>query len=441
MSDEPSAAVKASKVGAFTAACLLVSNAVGSGIFTTTGFQARDIGDPTTILALWVVGGLLALTGAMSYGELGAALPRVGGEYIYLRRAFGPLVGFLSGWMSFTVGFGAAIAAGAMGFAAYFAALFPGSEGYGTLVGLVLIWSLTAVHLVSLETGGRFQRWITILKIGAVVVGIGVALAFGAGDVAHFGERTAGVDPGIGSLAIALIFVMYAFSGWNAASYIAGEMEDPARNLPRALVGGTLFITGFYVVVNLRYFYALSPEARAADPVLPVAEKVATSLFGPGAAALVSAVLCMSIAGSTSSMIWAGPRVYEAMAADGVAPKALAKRSARGVPAAAILAQSVWISALLFTGTFEQLVVYAGFALAIFSALGVGCVIALRIREPELERPYRVGFYPWVPLLYIASSLWIAVYAAWEQPTETLLSVLTVAIGVPVYYVWLRVRV
>ena len=129
------------------------------------------------------------------------------------------------------------------------------------------------------------------------------------------------------------------------------------------------------------------------------------------------------------------------MAGDGVAPKVLAKRSARGVPAAAILAQSVWISALLFTGTFEQLVVYAGFALAIFSAMGVGCVIALRIREPELERPYRVGFYPWVPLLYIASSLWIALYAAWEQPTETLLSVLTVAIGVPVYYVWLRVRV
>jgi APA family basic amino acid/polyamine antiporter len=169
-------------------------------------------------------------------------------------------------------------------------------------------------------------------------------------------------------------------------------------------------------------------------------EKVATSLFGPRAAALVSVVLCLSMAGSTSSMIWAGPRVYEAMAADGVAPAALAKRSERGVPAAAIIAQGMWISALLFTGTFEQLVVYAGFALAVFSALGVVCVIALRIREPELKRPYRVGFHPWVPLIYIVSSLWIAVYATWERPTETLLSLLTVALGVPVYFIWMRMR-
>ena len=429
---------KATKVGAFTAACLLVSNAVGSGIFTTTGFQARDIGDPGAILVLWAVGGTLALAGAMSYGELGAALPRVGGEYVYVRRAFGPLVGFLSGWMSFTVGFGAAIAAGAMGFAAYFATLFPETDLNPTVVALVLVWALTAVHLWSLETGGRFQRWITVAKIGAVAVAIVAAIATGSGDFTHLSERTPGVSPGVGSLAVALIFVMYAFSGWNAASYIAGEMREPARNLPRALVGGTLFVTGFYLVVNLMFFYALSPGELAAEPVLPVAEKVTTSLFGARTAALVSAVLCLSIAGSTSSMIWAGPRVYEAMAADGVAPASLARRSGRGVPAAAILAQSGWISVLLFTGTFEQLVVYAGFALSIFSALGVGSVIALRIREPDLPRPYRVAFYPWLPLSYIAGSLWIAGYATWERPMETLLSLLTVGAGVPVYFLWMR---
>jgi APA family basic amino acid/polyamine antiporter len=421
---------------------LLVSNAVGSGIFTTTGFQARDLGDPLVILALWGVGGLLALAGAMSYGELGAALPRVGGEYVYLRRAFGPLCGFLSGWTSFTVGFGAAIAAAAMSFAAYLRVLLPESAvaSSETAVALALVWGLTAVHALGVEQGGRFQRWITVAKIGAVLLGVALALAMGNGDWSNLSEPATRAAPQVGTTAVALIFVLYAFSGWNAASYIAGEMKDPARNLPRALVGGTLFITVFYLLVNLVYFYALPSDALAADPVLPVAEKVATSLFGPRAAAIVSGVLCVSIAGACSSMIWAGPRVYQAMAQDGVAPAALARTSGRGAPLSSIVAQSVWISALLFTGSFEQLVVYSGVALALFSALGVSSVIALRIREPELERPYRVAFYPWVPLAYVLGSLWIALYASWERPLESLLSIGTIALGVPFYWFWTRAR-
>jgi APA family basic amino acid/polyamine antiporter len=430
----------AGRVGAFTAACLLVSNAVGSGIFTTTGFQARDLGEPVAILLLWAVGGALALAGAMSYGELGAAIPRVGGEYVYLRRAFGPLCGFLSGWMSFTVGFGAAIAAAAMGFAAYLGALLPGTvaERAPTLFAVLLVWALTGVHRLGTEQGGRFQRWITVAKIGAVVVLLAAAVLLGGGRWDHLTEGVAGVRPGLGSASVALIFVLYAFSGWNAASYIAGEMRDPARDLPRALVGGTLFVTGFYLAVNLVYFYALPAAALAADPVLPVAEKVATALAGDAAARGVSGLLCLSIAGSCSSMIWAGPRVYQAMAEDGAAPAILARTSRRGAPAASTVLQSLWITLLLFTGTFEQLVVYAGVALAVFSALGVGAVIALRIREPELERPYRVGLYPWVPLAYVAASLWIAVHTSLERPQEALLSVATIASGLPLYWLWSR---
>jgi APA family basic amino acid/polyamine antiporter len=437
---EAAAGVPLRRVGAFTAACLLVSNAVGSGIFTTTGFQARDLGDPTAILLLWVVGGALALAGAMSYGELGAAIPRVGGEYVYLTRAFGPLCGFLSGWMSFTVGFGAAIAAAAMGFAAYLGTLAPGSalETAPTAMALILVWGLTGVHLLGTEQGGRFQRWITIAKIGGVAIGLLVALAWGEGSWGNLSRGVPGVSPEFGTASVALIFVLYAFSGWNAASYIAGEMRDPARNLPRALVGGTLFVTGFYLAVNLGYFYALPAETLAADPVLPVAEKVAQALFGEGAATLVSALLCVSIAGSCSSMIWAGPRVYQAMADDRVVPAQIGRLSARGVPATSIVLQSVWISLLVFTGTFEQLVVYAGVALAVFSALGVGSVIALRVREPELERPYRVGLYPWVPLAYVAGSLWIAVYTGLERPMEALFSLATIATGLPLYWYWNR---
>jgi APA family basic amino acid/polyamine antiporter len=428
------------RVGAFTAACLLVSNAVGSGIFTTTGFQARDLGDPAAILLLWAVGGALALAGAMSYGELGAAMPRVGGEYVYLRRAFGPLCGFLSGWMSFTVGFGAAIAAAAMSFAAYLATLAPATPfaEAQTAVALALVWTLTGVHLLGTEQGGRFQRWITIIKIGAVAACLLAALALGDGSWENLSQGVPGVAPSLGSASVALIFVLYAFSGWNAASYIAGEMEDPARNLPRALVGGTLFVTGFYLFVNLIYFYALPPESLAADPVLPVAEKVAAALFGPSAATLVSALLCLSIAGACSSMIWAGPRVYQAMAEDGNVPSALAATSSRGAPATATVLQSVWISLLLFTGSFEQLVVYAGVALAVFSALGVATVIVLRIREPELPRPYRVWGFPWVPLAYVAGSLWIALHTSLERPQEALLSLATIASGLPLYWFWNR---
>jgi APA family basic amino acid/polyamine antiporter len=425
------------RVGTFTAACVLVSNAVGSGIFTTTGFQARDLGDPGLIFALWVLGGVLALAGAMSYAELGAALPRVGGEYVYLRRALGPLWGFLSGWTSFTIGFSAAIAATAVGFAHYLMALFPALVPAGpTPLALALVWTLTGVHALGVERGGSFQRWITVFKIGGIGLMVLAAFGSGRGDLAHLARPETAEGAGFGAAAVALVFVLYSFSGWNAAGYIAGEIRDPGRSLPRAMIGGTVFITLLYLAVNLAYFYALPVGALAADPVLPVAEKAARALLGEVAATAVVAVLCLSIAGAASSMIWAGPRVYWAMADDDVAPRWLARTTRSDAPVPAILAQSVWITLLVLSGTFEQLVVYSGVALALFSAAAVGSVIVLRRREPELPRPYRVSPYPWVPLAYVAASLWIALYATIERPLESLASLATVAAGVPCYLAW-----
>ncbi len=428
------------KVGLFTAACVLVSNAVGSGIFTTTGFLARDIGDPAWILLVWAGGGALALAGAMSYAELGASMPRVGGEYVYLRHAFGPLVGFLSGWTSFTIGFGAAIAAAAVGFAHYLLVLLPESGSVlprsPVALAIALVWLLTGVHALGVERGGSFQRVVTIGKIGALVVVIAVALALGSGDWSHFGSRAANGPPRVGSAAVGLVFVLYSFSGWNAAAYIAGEIRRPERDLPRAMIGGTIFITLLYLAVNVMYFYALPVAALAAEPVLPVAEKAVSALLGPAAATAVSAVLCLSIAGAVSSMIWAGPRVYQAMAQDGEAPRILARTSESGAPVHATLLQSAWITVLLLSGTFEQLVIYSGFALALFSALAVASLIALRRREPERPRPFRVPAYPWVPLAFIAASLWIAAYALVERPFESLLSGATVLAGIPVWWIW-----
>jgi len=418
---------------------VLVSNAVGSGIFTTTGFQARDLGDPRLIIALWAIGGALAVAGAMSYAELGAALPRVGGEYVYLRRSFGPLWGFLSGWTSFTIGFGAAIAATAVGFGHYLIALFPSLASTGAAaLALALVWMLTGVHTLGVERGGSFQRWITVLKIAGIGLLVLAAFASGRGDLGHLAQRTTTPGAGFGTAAVALVFVLYSFSGWNAAGYIAGEIRDPGRSLPRAMIGGTVFITLLYIAVNLAYFYALPVDALAADPVLPVAEKAARALLGDVAAAAVVTVLCLSIAAATSSMIWAGPRVYWAMADDGVAPLWLGRTTRSDAPAPATVAQSVWISFLILSGTFEQLVIYSGVALSLFSAAAVGSVIVLRHREPQLLRPYRVAPYPWVPLAYVTVSLWIALHATLERPLEALASLATVAAGVPFYVVWTR---
>lgn len=428
------------RIGTFTAACVLVSNAVGSGIFTTTGFMARDLGDPRIIIGLWALGGALALAGAMSYAELGASMPRVGGDYIYVRRAFGPVWGFLSGWTSFTVGFGAAIAAASVAFAQYALVLLPESFAMRSpaVFALLLVWTLTAVHALGVERGGLFQQIITIVKIGGIALGVLAAFVYGDGSVAGIVTPSPDAAPRIGAAAVGLVFVLYSYSGWNAAGYIAGEIREPGRSIPRAMVLGTLFIGALYVAVNAAYFYALPTEALAADPVLPVAEKSAQALFGSSAAAAVVAILCVSIAGATSSMIWAGPRVYWAMADDGVAPALLAKTSRNDAPIPALLIQSAWVTVLVLSGSFEQLVIYSGVALALFSALSVGSTLVLRRREPELARPYRVSPYPWIPLAYIAASLWIASYASLERPIEALLSLGTVTAGLPFYWIWTR---
>jgi APA family basic amino acid/polyamine antiporter len=428
------------RVGTFTAVCLLVSNAVGSGIFTTTGFLARDLGSPGVILALWAAGAALSLAGALSYAELGAALPRVGGEYVYLRRAFGPLWGFLSGWTSFTLGFGGAIAASAMAFAAYLHQLLPGAAFTRDprLPALALVWLLTGVHALGTRQGGRFQVLVTVLKIGGIAALCVAGLGSGQGSASHLASGMEDTVPSAGALAVGLVFVLYSFSGWNAAAYIAGEMRRPERSIPRAMIAGTLFVGALYLLLNLVYFYALPASALAAEPVLPVAEKAASALLGPGAGRVVVGLLCLSIAGASSSMVWAGPRVTWAMARDGVLPVRLGQTTRSHAPLAALLLQAAWISALVLSGTFEQLVIYAGVALALFSAAAVASVSVLRWREPELPRPFRVRPHPWVPLAYVAASLWIAAHAALERPIESLLSLATVALGVPLYRLWAR---
>jgi APA family basic amino acid/polyamine antiporter len=419
------------RIGIFTAGCLLVSNVVGSGIFTTTGFMARDLGDPRLILAIWFFGALLALTGALSYSELGTALPVAGGEYAYLRRAYGPLVGFLSGWTSFTIGFSAAIAAGAMSFAAYLLQIIPFHSENGPLstgIALTMIWVVTGFHLAGAGSGGFLQRLLTILNIGAILILIMGVLMLGKGNWSHFSLSAPDITPGFGMTMVSLIFVTYAYSGWNAAAYVAGEIVDPGRTIPRAMIGGTLFVGLLYLVVNGIYLYALPVTELGQPPILPVANKVAAALLGPTGILLVTVLLCLSIAGAVSAMVWAGPRVYYAMAQDGLIPSLFAKTpGVQQAPTNAILLQSLWASVLILSGSFERLVIYSGTVLMIFNALAVGALLILRRQEPTLPRPYRTPLYPFVPAFY-------------ERPVEGGLGIATVLAGTPLYLLWRKLR-
>ncbi len=432
------------RIGWFTASCVLVSNVVGTGIFTTTGFMARDLGHPGWILFIWLMGGLIALAGALSYSELGTALPVAGGEYVYLHRAYGPLIGFLSGWTSFAIGFSAAIAAGAMSFAAYLNQLLvlDGDRGLrSTVIALALLWSITAFHLAGKGTGGLLQRTLTVLNIGAILSLMAAGVMGGKGDWTHLSQSEAQATPSIGLSIVSLIFALYAYSGWNAAVYLAGEVTEPARTIPRALISGTLFVTLLYLALNAFYFYALSVTDLAQPPLLPVANKVAVALLGPEAARFVTMLLCLLITGSISAMVWAGPRVYYAMAKDGLIPACFCRTSTtRDTPVNAILLQSLWASVLILSGSFEQLVIYSGTVITVFSALAVAAVLILRRNEPHLPRPYHTPLYPFVPGFFILMSMVIIWNTVSERPLEAGLGLATVLAGTPLYFIWQRFR-
>lgn len=428
----------------FTAACLLVSNIIGGGVFTTTGFMARELGDPIAILALWLIGGLIALAGALCYAELGAALPRAGGDYVYLREAYGPIFGFLSGWTSLTIGFGAAVAASSVGFASYALRTIhaDGDTGWiGQGIALALLWSMTAVHASGLGAGGRLQRSLTSATVFAILVFVVGGLMGGAGQWTHLSEPAPHASMRPGGLLVALIFVLYCYLGWNVAGYIAAEIDDPPRTIPSILIAGTTTVLGCYLLLNLVYLYALPVTALAQEPVLPVAEKVAAALWGPASARWAAGLICMAIAGGVSAMVWAGPRIYWAMAKDGLfLPWTAAVHPSSGIPVRALVLQSAWASILILTGTYEQIVVYSGFVLVGFTALTVGALFVLRRKAPSLARPYRVPFYPWLPGLLMTGAAGLVGYGLIVRPMESLLGLGTVLAGLPLYWLWQKQR-
>jgi APA family basic amino acid/polyamine antiporter len=438
------------RLGPLDAAAIVISNVIGVGIFITPRIIAGAVPYPLGFLGVWLAGGLLAFTGAMAYAELGTLRPRSGGEYVYLREGYGSLAAFLTGWTSFVAGFAGAIAAGALGVSDYLGRFVPAAGdptplltvplpwlplvfSPRTLVALTMIAGLALIHLRGLGPGRVVQNILAGVKVSALALFVALGLAFGHGSTAHLGERAAA---GPYNLPLAFIVVMFAYSGWNAASYVAEEIRDPSRNVPRALALGTGTVVALYLGLNLLYLYAVPIHEIGSGGQAEIAMVAADRLLGPLASSLLGALAVVVLSGSLSAMTVAGPRVYFAMARDGAFFPVAAKIHPRfHTPWVSILAQAAWSAVLVLTNTRDQLAEYTGFAVLLFSAVAVSTVFVLRFRHPNEPRPFRAWGYPVAPAVFVVVSLAIMVAAVMGRPGPSLIGAVIIAAGIPLYWI------
>lgn len=444
-------------LGAWDGALITIGSIVGTGIFITTGDMARVLPRGGLILLAWVLGGLLTLAGALTYGELGALFPRAGGIYHFLREAYGPLWGFLYGWTSFLVIMSGGIAAIAVGFGEYLGSFLPffstlhvlfslpvGSLTWtvsgGQLAAVLAIVFLTAVNYLGLKEGAWVQNLLTLVKVGSIVLFVALGLAKGGSALSGRLTATPGAGLEAGLLAafgVAMIATLWTYDGWYNLTFSAGEMKNPGRSLPLGLIAGTLAVVALYTLLNVVYVRVLPVAALAATA--RIGETAAAALFGPRGARLLSAAVLLSSFGCLSSTILCCSRIYHPMAEDGLFFRSLAAIHPRHrTPGRSLWAQSGWAVVLTLSGTYEQLYTYVVFAGVLFHVAAGAAVFVLRRTRPELPRPYRVWGYPVVPALFILASLILLVNTLVERPRESLWGLLFVALGLPAYAFWRR---
>ena len=418
------------KISFVTGAAIVVANMVGTGVFTSLGFQVLGIQSNFALLMLWVVGGGIALCGAVSYAELASAMPRSGGEYHYLGRIYHPALGFLSGWVSATVGFAAPTALAALALGEYARRVWPGLNA--PLLSAAVVLALALVHGFSTRAGSRFQVVVTGLKVAVLVGFIAVGLLAGEGQPLQLVPAAADwqvlLTP---AFAVSLVFVSYAYSGWNAAVYLTGEIADPQRNLSRILLSGTAVVLVLYVGLN--YVFLRSTPQAALQGQLEVGYIAANSLFGPAVGRLTGAVIAALLVSTISAMVFAGPRIVQSMGEDLPALRWLAGRSRAGIPVRALGLQTVLTLAFVLKPSFKEVLVYAGFVLNLFTFLTVLGVFVLRWQQPHLPRPYRAWGYPVTPLLFLLLSGWTLLFILRDKPTESLYGLGTLMVGLVVY--------
>jgi APA family basic amino acid/polyamine antiporter len=412
------------------AACIVVADMIGVGVFTSLGFQVKDIASGFTILMLWTLGGLVALCGVFAYSELGAMFPRSSGEYNFLSRAFHPAVGFLAGWVSSTVGFAAPVALAAMAFGEYGKSVIPAVPPLPLAMGVV--WLVSLVQLSGVRHSSRLQLISTVSKVTLILAFLIAGFAIGAPQPVSFMPTVSGFsEVSSGPFAISLVFVMYSFSGWNAATYIIGEMREPQRNLPRALLSGTLIVLVLYVALNAVFLRA-APIAELAGQ-LDVASIAGGHIFGEIGGRVVGAMICVGLVSSISAMMWIGPRVIMTMGEDIAALRIFARRSSQGAPIYAILFQLAVANLMLLTRSFEQVLDFIQFALLFCSFLTVLGLIKLRITGASLPRPYRAWGYPVTPAVFLLVTLFMMYYLVKERPVQSALGILMMSSGLLIY--------
>jgi len=437
----------ARKLGLFPLTNIVVANMVGAGIFTTSGLLMARLHNPPLLLGLWLLGGLIALCGAFSYSELGAAFPQAGGEYIFLSRLYNPVFGFLSGWVSFIVGVSAPIAASAIGLTEYAAQAFPAIAGQSAAQAIILkkvyaifiIWLFTFIHIQGLRFGSRVQNVLTGLKVALIVALVLAGLFLGSGSWSNLTGFESFPIKSLGGwrdIGLSLMWIMFAYSGWNASAYIGSEVKNPARNLPRSLLLGTGLVILLYLGLNLFYVYAL-PWPKMSG-VIAVGGLAAESLFSSSINKVVTLLIAFAQVSSLSAFIILGPRVYYSMAKDGVFFKFVADINPRSqVPAKSILLQGAISAVIVLSGSFEQILTYMGFSLGIFPLLAVFGVFKLRQRG---ELPYRMPGYPLFPAFYLLAGTAILCLSFLERPVPSSIALATVAVGIPAYYLFKRLN-
>lgn len=453
------------RLGPLDAAAIIVSNVIGGTILFAPPIIAGLIPNPWLFLGIWVAGGAMAFAGAMAYAELAALRPRAGGEYVYLDAAYGRVAAFLTGWTSFVAGFSGAIATNAVVVTFYVDRFVPGAANstplfvvplpyvpltisVQTLVAIASIWLLAAVHIRGVGPGRLLMNVLAVLKVSALLIFIALGFALGTGSFGNIGREAGSVSAG--NWLFAFIPIMLAYSGWNAASYVAEEIRDPGRNVPKALAIGTVAVIAVYFGLNVLYLYVFSVGELAAlkGNVLDV---VAERLLGSAAGNIMGLVSIIGLMGSNSAMTFAGPRVYYAMARDNVFfPAAARVHPAYKTPAVAIVAQTAWTSLLILTGSAGALTTYTGFSITLFAGIAVAALFVLRWREPNAPRPFKALGYPLAPGIFVVASFVILANALYTDLVKPVIAgtavgpsawgFLVIGLGLPLYWWFSRSR-
>jgi len=433
------------KLGIFSTTNIVIANMIGAGIFTTSGILLKNVSEPKIMILLWLIGGIIALCGALSYSILASRFPMAGGEYLYLSRLFHPILGFLSGWVSFFVGFSAPISASAIGFTEYLSRAFPKIIDLGILndpleeivlkkfYSIFVILIFTLIHLRGLSFGAKIQNFLTILKVTLVFLFIGAGFLSGKGDFSHF--STIDKFPinlsNLKAIGLSLMWIMFAYSGWNASSYIGSEIKNPSKNIPLSLIFGTSAVTTLYFLLNIVYVYAIHPEEMKG--VISVGGLAMKNLFGNQFELVSSLLISFALFSSLSAFIILGPRVYYAMSKDGQFFKFVSEiHPVFKVPSRSIILQCIISIIILISGTFEEILTYMSFSLGVFPIIAVAGVFKIRVQEGN----YKIPLFPIPPLFYMISSTLILILGFLERPIPSSVAILTIFAGVPFYFLF-----